>query len=430
MAVAWSFAAPPGLAMQPESVANFTGSLGINTHVYALSTPYGDLPAVVSALAYLGITHVRDNPPAVAAPERYLALAAAGIGLDLVARSDAEPNLPLYERLVAHLDSIEGGNEVNAHPNSFFYHGLAQIPAAMLLQRTLHDEVKANPQLRRVPIALFTTVDHGMAADNPPYGDAARDADLANAHAYPRAEAAPPDVYLAGNIARAAAAAPGAPLLLTEFGYFTWAWAPHDNGLDAAVQARWLLDAVADNFFLNHVRRQYIYELVDQHEDGAAPDKENHFGVFDLNWQPKPSAVALHDLHVLLGGGRAATAPFAPREFTVTGLPPGAHTGLLQNARGDLFLFCWAEPPIWDAAHHIEMPAPDVPVTVTFPGAPMSLAVVDPLTGTAPLMQTPRANKIAFTLGADLLLVEARPAEARPAEARPAEARPAEARRL
>ena len=94
--------------MQPARVADFTSALGINTHVSALSTSYGDLPAVLSALAYLGIAHVRDNPPAAGSPARYLALERAGIGLDLVARSDAEPNLPLYEKLSGRLDAIEG----------------------------------------------------------------------------------------------------------------------------------------------------------------------------------------------------------------------------------------------------------------------------------------------------------------------------------
>jgi hypothetical protein len=393
--------------MQPARVADFDDALGIDTHVSALATSYGDLPAVLSALAYLDIAHVRDNPPAAGSPARYLALERAGIGLDMVARSDAEPNLPLYERLSTHLDAIEGGNEVNAHPNSFFYHGLGQIPAAILLQRSLHDEVKADPVLRDIPVALFTTVDHGAAADNPPYGDAAQDADLANAHAYPRAAAVAPEVYLGPDIARAAAAVPGAPVLLTEFGYFTWPDAPHDNGVDAAVQARWLLDAVADNFFLNHVRRQYIYELVDQREDSAAPDKENHFGLFDLAWEPKPAAVALHNLHLLLGEGRDATPP-KPRNITVTGLPAGAHTGLLENARGDLLLFCWAEPPIWDAVHHTETAPGAVPVTVTFPGTPEWLTVYDPLRGTAPLVQAAHTGKIEFALGGDLLLVEDR----------------------
>ena len=84
------------------------------------------------------------------------------------------------------------------------------------------------------------------------------------------------------------------------------------------------------------------------------------------------------------------------RTSPVTGLPAGAHTGLLQNSAGDLFLFCWAEPPVWDAVHHLELPSPAVPVAITFPGATVSAfrlrSVVDGSAGRASPWQQDRLH--------------------------------------
>ena len=44
-----------------QSVSAFVGSLGVNTHMDFSWTSYSDLAAVQNALAYLGVTNVRDS---------------------------------------------------------------------------------------------------------------------------------------------------------------------------------------------------------------------------------------------------------------------------------------------------------------------------------------------------------------------------------
>ena len=388
----------PAVAAADEDPGGFVDAIGVNTHVCAVSTAYGDLARVVGALAYLGIRHVRDNPPADASPRRYRALEQAGIGLELVARSGEEPDLRLYDQLAGGLDGIEGANEVNAHPDSLLYRGLAGFPAAFLLQSNLYDRVKADSELRGVPVAMFSAVYHS-AADLPPYPGAAGKADLANVHAYPPGAASPPDVYLAGDIARWARAVPGAPVLLTEFGYFTWPAAPRHAGVDERTQAQWTLAALADNFFVGHVKRQYIYELVDQMPDSGAPDKEHHFGLFTVLWKPKPAAVAIHNLGTILGDAGAT----APPAIVLSGLAPTAHAGFLKTSQGRLFLLLWDEPGPETTWQHPEASA--APVVVKFPQDPGPVQLYDPLRSAAPVQSFHGTAKPAISLSGDLMVL-------------------------
>ena len=388
----------PAVAMADQDPGGFFDTVGVNTHVCAFSTAYGDLPEVLRALAYLGVRHVRDNPPAGASAQGYRALEQAGIGLELVARSGEDPDLRLYDQLAGGLDGIEGANEVNAHPNSLVYRGFSGFPAAFLLQSNLYDEVKADSVLRGVPVAMFSAVYHG-AADLPPYAGAAGKADVANVHAYPPGAASPPDVYLADDIARWALAVPNSPILLTEFGYFTWPGAPHDAGVDERMQAEWTIDALADNFFVNHVKRQYIYELVDQTQDQGVPDKEHHFGLFTVSWMPKPVAVAIHNLGTLLGDARASASPGA----IVSGLGPTAHAGFLETSGGRLFLLLWDEhrpdkvPPTTEA--------PAAPVEVRFPNDPGTIQLYDPLRLAAPVQTFHNTAGATLDLSGDLMVM-------------------------
>ena len=384
--------------MPDPGVGDFADAIGVNTHICALSTAYGDLPEVLRALAYLGTRHVRDNPPANASPQRYRTLEQAGIGLELVARSGEEPDLWLYEQLAGGLDGVEGPNEVNAHPDSLAYRGLSGFPAALLLQGNLYGEVKADRKLHGVPVAMFSAVYHGPT-DLPPYAGATGKADVANAHAYSSGPASPPDVYLAEDIGRWAAAVPDAPVLLTEFGYFTWPQAPGDAGVDEQLQAEWTVDALADNFFLYHVSRQYIYELVDQRHDDGAPDKEHHFGLFTASWQPKLAAVAIHNLNTLLGHASALVSSGA----AVSGLPPTAHAGLLKTPKGSLFLVLWNEALPTRTRQPAE--ASSAPVEVKFPDSAGTIQVYDPLRSAAPVQTFNNAKQAAISLSDDLLVI-------------------------
>jgi hypothetical protein len=321
---------------------DFADHIGVNVHVAYTDSDYRDPGAVLGALRYLGVSHVRDGTLRSGmqgqARTAFQQLFAAGIGFDFFVQgdiTDALGNLrAVAEAFPTAIDAIEGPNEINNFPVS--YDGKTGHVGAQAYQAALYAAVKADPVLGKLPVYNFTD-----------WPETAGRADYVNVHPYAK-NGDQPRGWIAGGIAAYAPLMPGFAPVMTEGGYYTlpgYGW----GGVDEATQAKLMV-----NFFLDGVdlgaARIFSYQLLDAYADKTGSDQEKHFGLFDVQYKPKPAATALRTLLMLIHDNGVTAQTFTPEPlgYKLDGLPATAHSLVLQKSDGWRFILLWNEPDIWD----------------------------------------------------------------------------------
>ena len=352
----------------PMRSANLRATVGVNTHLRYAKSQYDDIEAVLSALSYCHLHHVRDTAISAQAPNasHYGRLAAAGIRSCMYwgngrPMSDAIAQISALES--AHpgaVEFLEGPNEIQPR---FAYAGLTGLAAGQKFMADMKAEASADPHLNDKPLVSFTS-----------FRPASSVADFANHHPYPKAGSQPGDLIRSrlNQWVGSGGAMPGKPMVLTEFGYHTLVGKPvnpaHWQGVDEEVQAiltlNGLLDAAAAG-----IARTYIYQLL----DGAAdsPDhvsQENHFGLFRADGEPKPAATAIRNLMNLVSDPSSGQHefPLAPIALRLTSERP-VNALPLQDAGGQHSVVLWREVPIWDVESAARITVSDVAVQLEVP---------------------------------------------------------------
>lgn len=364
------------------SVSDFRDSIGVNVHMAYSWTSYADSAAVLTALRYLGIRHVRDVfiPWDVAVPN-FEALAKAGFVYDFVIpvidrKADITDFIlrvkALHEKFPGSIGSVEGPNEVDIWPVE--YNGEAKISNAAALQRELFEKFRKEADLASIAVYNFT-IGFSETAKVKQMGLLPEAVDYANTHAYVWSWGTPHE-GLKHHLGFAPTSTPGRPLVITELGYTTFPEDPY-SGVTEDVQAKLLLTTLLDTFTLG-VKRTYFYELLDEKPDLELSDPQQHFGVFRYDGTPKPAAVAIHNLTSLLsgsGGGQAETS-VAP-QFTITGHRGNVRHLLLRADNGIYFIAVWPESSLWDQKNKASLtPAPQT-ASVKFADGRFDLQLFD-----------------------------------------------------
>jgi hypothetical protein len=122
-------------------------------------------------------------------------------------------------------------------------------------------------------------------------------------------------------------------------------------------------------------------------------------GLFDLQYHPKPVALALHNLTTVLRvkpSGNKTAAAIGP--ITLEGLPPTARSLSIKAADGSTFIAVWNEPRIWDADKFQPVPSTAVPVDMKFSG-PANVAEIDLLSSETPKETWSSVGSVRFQLG-------------------------------
>jgi len=148
--------------------ANFTASIGINTHLAYTDGAYANVANVKADLAYLGVTLIRDGMPNPKGGIPYYnqvaalkTLAASGIRFDLVVEPSATA-IATAGQDIAMLDSatpgavyaVEGPNEINNQPVT--YDNLTGQAAATAFQAALDTEIEGSPATAGIAVYNFT----------------------------------------------------------------------------------------------------------------------------------------------------------------------------------------------------------------------------------------------------------------------------------
>jgi Ca2+-binding RTX toxin-like protein len=359
-------------------------SFGIDTHIDYTDGKYSNIAEVVKALDYLGLETVRDHAPTPASDpygQGHLGDAAdAGVKFVFVAGRDDSP-ATVVQRLHAFVDAhpgsivgIEGPNEVNNWPVS--YKGLSGEAAALAYQKDLFAAVNADPLLKNIPVLGFTG--YTVASSN----------DYTTIHTYAK-DGDQPFSWLQRESGNQMGADPGKPLTVTEIGYHTSLTADTNGGwegVDEATQAKLLLNTLMDGAFLGS-KGTFIYQLLDAYSDPGGADQEKHFGLFRLDYTPKPAATAIHNLTEILSDDGATQATFNPGalNYSISGLPSTARSYLTEKSDGSYQIIIWNEPDIWNQTTDTAIQAGTTNVNVNLGGTFGAVQVYDPLTGNAPV---------------------------------------------
>ena len=385
------------------NVSSFLSSIGVNTHMDATTTGYGNVAMVANALAYLGVKQIRDHAYDIDVPA-YQVLGAAGVRLDLIVDTDTQHEVATMLPVTPYITSFEGSNEVDYWTVTM--PGVkGPVASAVAAQKALYTVVHATPSLANIPILNDSLA---FATDYAKYSGSLAYANVANAHLY-AGDGDTPQTYIVPTLA-AEIATTTKTTIVTETGYYTLPNNPTDpSGVDQSVQARMILDELFDNFKLG-VPQTYLYELLDEGPDPASNNRELHYGLFNADDTPKLAATALHNLTTILGAQGVASNGAVTATPTIYGLPATDNSLTMAGPNGIQFTTVWAEPAVWDQATQHDLPVTPTTVTVDLGAAVASVAVFDPLAGTAPIATYTNARRIVLTVTDHPLIVEAAPA--------------------
>jgi hypothetical protein len=387
--------------------ATFDQSVGVQVHLRYSDSKYWNTANVIADLKYLGITQVRDtvwnvgNGANTAEQAHYAAVASAGIHFDMLVESSAiNSSLALLDSLMktnpGAITSIEGPNEVNNAPVT--YNGQTGVAGAVAQTNALTAAVHADPIFKGVPVYNVTS-----------YPDIGTNADVGNFHAYP-IKGAQPFATLSTDLASQQAVMPGKPLVITEAGYYTMTNGVGWGGVDYATQAKLTLNMIMDATKLG-VSKIYLYQLLDAYADPTNKTQEDHFGLFDINNQPKPAATAIHNLLSILSDPGTNAQTFTPTtlNYSISGLPTTGSSLEIAKSSGAHDIVVWAEPQIWNNTTHTEVAAPNSTVQVNLGATYADVSVYDPLTGTTAASTLHNVSSVTLNVTDHPLIIEVGP---------------------
>lgn len=407
-----------------SSAVVFDQSLGINTHIDFSWSAYNDLSAVQSALYYLGIHNVRDAVDNPADPYKFTQLSQnLGVTFDFFiapGSAGAPWQLQQIESLPSITRFVEGPNESDNFPQT--YNGLTGLAATTAEQQTLYPNVKST-----IPGTAVSAPSFGQLSTFSQVGDLSASADTGNAHIYFGSGNPPADQnWITMLIGDANQVAPGEPVNTTETGYYTSTDPSDANGVAPIVQAKYLLDDVMDQFQAG-TKMDFIYELVDQQPDPNNTNPELHFGLFNNDWTPKPAAVAVHNLMLLMQDAGTGGIMPGSLSYALNGMPSSGNSLLFEKSDGTFVLALWNEARLSGPTSNTVAMVAGTPVTLTLASAASNIDVFDPLTGTSVIQSASNTNQITVNLPDHPILIEIGANAGPPAAQPPAPAAPAPA---
>ena len=371
--------------MAATATSSFLNSIGVNTHMSFFDRTWADQDAVLNALAYTGITNVRDGAPYEATLGIYERMADAGIKFDLLINGptiDPAKDIAFAAQLEASRPGsvafIEGPNEVNLFNTT--YNGVAlksHIALARDIQQEIYDEVTSNAHLDNTSIISFSIGGAGPWEAAATIGDYDQLTDYSNWHIYYPNGTQPYD--LIQEQIGWAGVLNSDTLIFTETGYSTGYLASGNLGVDDLTQAKQIVNLLFDSYS-SGVEKTYLYDLMDEFVNPAATDHEGNFGIFNGDGSPKLAATAIHNLNEILADNGDGNFNTSDLDYTLSNMPADAHSFLMQKSDGTFELAIWGEADSWDETNNTSFSIPDTNVTVNLAEA-ATVNIYDPLVG-------------------------------------------------
>jgi len=386
-------------AVPTPSIASFTNSIGVQTHIGLASSPYDNLSTIQTALSFVGIKHVRDgigsSADLIIMQELNSALGTTFDSLISFSTAYGETCPPTgwnYSNVLSSIqanptlfEAVEGANEVDSYVPC--WNSVSSIAAGIAEQEQLWSTY---PPL---PVYSLTLASIANLAE---VGNISNYVSQVGSHVYPQYYGTEGEsVYTASQVITStnnATLAPGKPNVITEGGWWT---APYSTGVSQLIQAKLELSFLLDNYSLG-VTRTYLYELFDELSDPTAANFQDHFGLFNFDGTAKTFATALNTMQTILHDTGTLTTP-GSLSYTLSGMPTAGHSLLFERSDGTFILALWNDAPVWDNNNYVPITVASSTVTVTPATTPSSMNEYDPLVGTTAVTSSTSAS-ISFSL--------------------------------
>jgi hypothetical protein len=242
-------------------------------------------------------------------------------------------------------------------------------------------------------------------------GDLSSSLDYGNMHDYQGGQ--PPEfASIDDNLRICAVTAASKPCLATESGYSTaldWPGGPWpvDEPTKAVYTARLVLE-----HFRRGIGRVFIYQLSDGAPTGqpCAPstDLEEHFGLYDCHWQPKPAAKALHDLATIMetdgpdnGGGQI--------RLGLDDAGSDVRQLVLRAPDGTLSVALWRTASIWDRVAKRAIDPGTDRLEVSLSPKPTRVVLYTPISSDQPQETLDRPDRISVVLQGEPVILKVTP---------------------
>jgi hypothetical protein len=377
--------AAPNKAKTAES---FIQSIGVDTHIKNLSSPYGDYQRVKRYLNELGVMHARDAavlPKNTTTYSRYADLCAS-LGIRYILNVTDElwsrpPTASEIDQIVSKsgcaVEAFEGPNEFNLERTGDWG---AQLET---FQRETFNAINASshPEIPLLASPLGKTTDGYPPLSEIP--NLADESDANSMHSYPQGNhptGAHPryprhysflfdrDIPMSEYVG-----APGRDIYATETGYHT------STSVQGISEQAYGLYAprLSFEYFNAGVERGYHYQLLDHLNEGPS-HPQSHFGLIAYDGRKKSAYRALENTIDILEdpGGSAGFTP-GSLEYTLSGGDENVHTTLLQKRDGTFYLALWQEVRSFDRVRDTMIDVPAQKVKLEF-AQRHDIAVFDP----------------------------------------------------
>ncbi len=344
-------------AEQAGSAAAFVDSIGVQTHMSYVDTPYADWPRVLAALQHLGIHHIRDalplNPAFVKGHQQ---LAAAGIRCTCGFAFDnaiTAQKIIQAARAASDVEALEAPNECDAGTNcgGGGKSGIGRVAAYLPI---LAD---AGHSLQVPVIGPSFTRGESYAST----GSIAPLITDGNLHVYfggrnPGTEgwgAGDPKGHRYGSfdwwMDQSQLDAAGVPDLITETGYEAFDNPTRSGTIPVDVESTYLVRTLL--LAWNHgIRRTFIYELLDEFPGSG-------YGLLRHDLSEKPAFSALKNLVAILQDSSAGREQ-GQLSFSIDNGDPSLAHALFQKADGSYYLVLWLERSSYNADSMQRTPVP------------------------------------------------------------------------
>jgi hypothetical protein len=348
---------------QATAAAAFVDSMGVQTHISYIDTPYGNWQGVMNELVRLGVRHVRDALPLTPTfVKNHQQLAAAGIRCTCgfaIDKEIAAEQIVQAAHAASDVEALEAPNECDAGSNcggggkAGIAHAVNFLPVLASAARTLG-----------VPTIgpSFTTAEAYSAA-----GPIGQWVAFNNLHVYFGGRNPGTDGWGAGDaqghrygsmdwwIDQSRLNAPGVPLQITETGYESFDRPVRPGTIATEVESSYLLRTLL-LAWSHGIRRTFVYELLDESPDSG-------YGLLRHDLTEKPAFRALRNLLEILHDSSSPTT-LGGLSFSVDGTDPSLSHVLLQKSDGSYYLILWLERSGYDGQSLEKTPVPSESVQI------------------------------------------------------------------
>ena len=310
----------------------FVSSIGINTHFGYTDEPYySQADSLSKLLGALGVTFIRDGiddsnwkrtskiQDSIFRKYGIKMLACVGPRLPGTWPTPLDTTTASTKRLIDTMRvrygdailAIEGPNEYDLS------HGTAEtdwVKALSSYVQMLARVIRADATYSHLPI-VAPSLCFGHESQ---VGDISSFIDFGNTHSYPGGNS--PATGLATNIVNAQKTCMTKPIWATETGYHTAINQPAGQGhpgVSEEAQARYIPRLFAE-YFRAGIYKTSTYEFLDERDNPANDDMEQHFGLVRFDCSVKPAYMALKNLIAVLRDDTAAFAPASARPMRLS----------------------------------------------------------------------------------------------------------------